>query len=257
MSLFSTCYQGRLNSCITRRSSCRAPASQVIFRAGVYNPVISLPSPQVLCSPSLAGIETLPVLFSIPPPPLPNKHSFSVSAFYQASSLQCPGDLLAVPPCSEPCPLPPPPAFRVLCDCFLPSILIFTHLPWSPDQPFSSHQAAGLSFCLSSGVFCLPFTFSPCALPVHTLFQFLAVFSPASPSLCPFLLFQSVPHHLADIFISECWKVSGEGGSFPRTAVDSRISFPAPGCVCVLAEVVPPVDKFSGCVDTYIDMNVR
>lgn len=176
MSLFSTCYQGRLNSCITRRSSCRAPASQVIFRAGVYNPVISLPSPQVLCSPSLAGIETLPVLFSIPPPPLPNKHSFSVSPFYQASSLQCPGDLLAVPPCSEPCPLPPPPAFRVLCDCFLPSILIFTHLPWSPDQPFSSHQAAGLSFCLSSGVFCLPFTFSPCALPVHTLFQFLAVF---------------------------------------------------------------------------------
>lgn len=39
--------------------------------------------------------------------------------------------------------------------------------------------------------------------------------------------------------------------------MDSRISFPAPGCVCVLAEVVPPVDKFSGCVDTYIDMNVR
>ena len=130
---------------------------------GVYYPVISLPSPQVLCSPSLAGIETLPVLFSIPPPPLPNKHSFSVSPFYQASSLQCPGDLLSVPPCSEPCPLPPPPPFRVLCDCFLPSILIFTHLPWSPDQPFSSHQAAGLSFCLSSRVFCLSFTcFSLC-----------------------------------------------------------------------------------------------
>ena len=163
MSLFSTCYQGRLNSCITAGPLVALPRLRSFSVPGVYYPVISLPSPQVLCSPSLAGIETLPVLFSIPPPPLPNKHSFSLSPFYQASSLQCPGDLLSVPPCSEPCPLPPPPPFRVLCDCFLPSILIFTHLPWSPDQPFSSHQAAGLSFCLSSGVFCLSFTcFSLC-----------------------------------------------------------------------------------------------
>ena len=31
----------------------------------------------------------------------------------------------------------------------------------------------------------------------------------------------------------------------------------SPGCVCILAEVVPSVDKFSGGVDTHVDMNVR
>ena len=158
-------------------------------------------------------------------------------------------------------PSAPPPPFRVLCDCFLPSILIFTHLPWSLDQPFTSHQAAGLSFCLSSCVFYLPFTcfslwFSrlqctPCFCS-SGCWVFSCIAIPLSISSLP--VGPPSPGRRLYFRMSESVRRRRQ---LPQDCCGFKNLLASPGCVCILAEVVPSIDKFSGCVDTHIDMNVR
>lgn len=124
------------------------PCSRVSprFPCLVFSTLLSLPSPRVLCAPSLAGTETLPVSSRPAPQPLPNKRSFSVS-LYQASSMQCTGDLLAVPPCSEPCPLPRPHHLEFNVTVSYPA---FSSSPTCLGPQISHSPPTSLLVCLSA-----------------------------------------------------------------------------------------------------------
>ena len=137
----------------------------------------------------------------------PNKCSFSVSPFFQTNApFLCPPSsklphrsvlgvlLIVLAPCAEPWPLPPSPhpLEFFLCDYFLPSILIFTPLLWSPDLPSSCHPgwlSAFLPVLPCCGLSCLLPT-SPRAFPAsraHLVSVPLVVdFATASPPLGSF-----------------------------------------------------------------------
>ena len=124
----------------------RAPASHLFFRACVFYPVIPAKSPSSVRAFS-SRHRNVTFFFHTPPPQPPNERYLSVSPFYQASSMQCPRDLLSVPPCSEPCPLPLPHPLEFYVTVSYPA---FSSSPTCLGPQISHSPATRLPVCLSA-----------------------------------------------------------------------------------------------------------